>query len=424
MILLRSRYPLRDMLQRLSLCGLVLLLGCGPAGDAPSRMQPVTPLAPPAKVGSGEPNLSSFGDAVLLSWLERSPAGGHDLWMAALRADGTWDERRHVVHGDSLFVNWADFPSVSPGGDGRLWAHWLERRSGGGLAYDIRVASSADGGASWSEPWTPHEDGTPTEHGFVTLFPTDDGVGMVWLDGRLYAQGPDGGDPTREMTIRARMASGDGPAGPEMLVDARSCDCCQTDAARTPDGMVVVYRDRSEGEVRDILVTRETASGWTEGVPVHEDGWVIGGCPVNGPAIDAAGARVAVAWFTGAGDRPRVHVAFSDDGGATFGAPVHVDGGNPAGRVDVRMRPDGSALVSWMERTGGEGAELRLAAFGPGGAVGDPIVVSSSSAARASGFPRMVTTPWNPEEVLLAWTDVADAERPQVRAARVQVPVR
>lgn len=377
----------------------------------------------PTGVGSGEPFVSSGEDEVVLSWLEPSASGGHDLWMAALSPDG-WGPRRLVAHGERFFVNWADFPSVSTGGDGALWAHWLERGDAPGAAYDIRVARSEDGGGSWTPPWTPHEDGTVTEHGFVTVFPTEGGVGMVWLDGRGYAPGPGGSEPAKEMSLRYReaaLAQGRVSAsGPETLVDGRTCDCCQTDVALTDEGPVAVYRNRTDDEVRDIHVTRRTAAGWTEGVPVHDDGWVMPGCPVNGPAADARGRRVAVAWFTGAGDLPAVYVAFSDDAGVSFGAPVRLDGGNPAGRLDLRLREDGRAVVSWIERTD-DGAQLRLAVADDGGSRGAGAVVSASSAARASGFPRMTVAPWDPSLLILAWTDVPDEGATRVRVARIQM---
>lgn len=405
---------------RLSICTVGLLLGC--ASDDPGRtaLGEVRDLAPPAEVGSGEPSLSTSEDAVVLSWLERAPEGGHDLWVARLGSDGRWTPRARVVHDDSLFVNWADFPSVTRGGDGRLWAHWLRRRSGRGLAYDILLAHSADDGATWSEAATPHDDGTATEHGFVSVLPDPAGVSLFWLDGRGYAPGPDGADPAREMALHARPAGAEGFRGPDTEIDGRTCDCCQTDAARTADGVVVVYRNRTEAEVRDVYVTRATPGGWTEGVPVHEDGWVIDGCPVNGPAVDAAGNRVAVAWFTGAGGTPRVNVAFSSDGGATFGDPVRVDAGDPVGRVDVRLRTDGSALVSWIERTDDPGAEIRVGRFDARGGVGRPVTVSASSSSRTSGFPRMVTSPWDPEAVFIAWTDVSDADAARVRLVSVE----
>lgn len=406
----------------LSVALICALSACASADEARTAPGEARDLAPPAEVGSGEPNLSTAEDAVVLSWLEAAPTGGHDLWVSTLSSDGSWSVRTSVVHDDSLFVNWADFPSVVTSGDGALWAHWLRRTGGPGLAYDIRVSHSSDGGATWSEPWTPHEDGTATEHGFVTLLPSATGVELTWLDGRGYAPGPDGSEPAQEMSVRTRSVDGSGTPTDEIALDTRTCDCCQTDAAQTADGtVVVVYRNRTEDEIRDIYVTRRTAAGWTEGVPVHADGWNIGGCPVNGPAVGARGNRVAVAWFTAAGDVPQVYVAFSDDSGATFGTPVQVDGGNPAGRVDLRLREDGSALVSWLERVSGEGAELRLGHFEPSGAVSPPRVVSTSSSARAAGFPRMVLAPWNPDQVILAWTDVSVADAPRVRVQSVEL---
>jgi hypothetical protein len=324
-----------------------------------------------------------------------------------------------VEHSASFFVNWADYPSVVVDSSRRLWAHWLLRGGAGGYDYGIRVAHSDDGGATWSEPWTPHDDGTSTEHGFVSILPMDDGIGLSWLDGRKYAAGADGTPPTREMTVRFRTVDGSGAPGAEQTLDERSCDCCQTDAAMAEEGPVVVYRDRTEDEIRDIYITRWSADGWTPGAPVHSDGWVIAGCPVNGPAVGARGRSLAVAWFTAAGDVPRVKVAFSADGGATFGEPLQIDGGDPAGRVDLVLQEDGSALVSWLERTGGEGAEVRLRRVGEDGTMSGALTVATSSSGRASGFPRMAQVAGG--DLIMAWTDIlSDVAR--VRVVRVEVP--
>jgi hypothetical protein len=408
------------MRRLLSLVALLALGACAPdEREAPPSL-PLRLLETPAREGSGESFLSSDEDGVLLSWIERIPGGGHQLRVARLGADLVWTAVNTVSQGDDFFVNWADFPSVVQGAGGRIWAHWLQREEGEGLAYAIRITHSADGGTTWADPWTPHEDGTRTEHGFVTLFPWGEGIGVTWLDGRKYAPGPAGEAPTREMTVRFREVGPDG-AGPEVLLDPRTCDCCQTDVAVASTGPVMVYRDRTAEEVRDIYVTRWTADGWTEGVPVHDDGWVIAGCPVNGPAVDAHGDRVAVAWFTGSGDEPRVNVAFSTDAGRSFGQPIRLDGGNPSGRVDLRMEGDSTVLVTWLERTEGDAAEIRMARVSPGGGAADYVVASSSSA-RASGFPRMALAPWVPGAVLLTWTDVSDPDASVVRVALVEVP--
>jgi hypothetical protein len=372
----------------------------------------------PASEASGEPHLALGEDGLILSWLEQVPGGeAHALRMSVL-SQGAWSEPATVAEREDFFVNWADFPSVVPVAPGELAAHWLQRGGSGTYDYGVRIARSHDGGRSWSEPWTPHEDGTATEHGFVSVFPVEEGWGLVWLDGRNYAEGSHGGEPSNEMTLRFRSAGGEGGPGAETLLDGRICDCCQTDAALTSRGPLVVYRDRSPDEIRDIAVTRLVDGAWTEGVPVHRDGWEIGGCPVNGPAVAARGERVVVAWFTGAGDLPRVHAAFSGDAGASFSEPVRIDGGNPSGRVDVELLPDGSALVAWVERTGEGGAEVRVRSAREGEPAGTPTTVARASEARASGFPQMVTM--DDGSLVFAWTDVTETGS-RIRVARAEV---
>lgn len=177
---------------------------------------------------------------------------------------------------------------------------------------------------------------------------------------------------------------------------------------------MIAYRDRSGGEVRDISVIRRTAAGWSWPVRVHADEWKIPGCPVNGPALAAAGRRVAVAWFTAAPPNPRVFVAFSEDGGATFGPAVLADGEKPFGRVDLALDGNGDALVSWL--AGGKGADLRLRRVTSRGKLGEPLTLAATSGARSSGFPRLVR---DRDRLVLAWVD--DGEPSRVRLMTVPV---
>lgn len=398
---------------------LLAALACGTADESglaeDSASPVVTSLASPAGPGSAQPFVSSAEDGVWMSWLQADSAGGHGLWVARSGESG-WGPPRLVARSERFFVNWADFPSVTADGGGRLWAHWLARGGAGGYDYGVRVAHSDDDGATWSEPWTPHADDSPQEHGFVSLLPMGEGIGLSWLDGRRYSDGSEG-PATREMTVRFRTTDGEAQ-GPEFLLDGRACDCCQTDAAMTADGPVVVYRDRTENEIRDIAIVRFVDGAWTGGRPVHDDGWEIAGCPVNGPAVVADGRRVAVAWFTAANDVPRVKVAFSTDGGASFGDPVVVDDGNPAGRVDLLSLDDGAVLVSWLERTGGEDAEVRIRRVRPESGAEPAATVAASGAARGSGFPRMARS--GDGGVVLAWTDLSDEGPSRIHLARVE----
>lgn len=394
---------------------LTAVLGCCLtilACDRAPRDIALEPLHPPVRAESAMPNIAVGADGQpVLSWLE--PDGDSTYVMRVSRyADGAWSEPAVVTRGVDLFVNWADFPSVLEHPNGDLIAHWLQRNVGGRSAYDIRVARSSDGGRTWGAGVVPHSDGTATEHGFVSLWGAGgDSLGMIWLDGRNYASAPK--DSGETMLVAGTLASGAASAR-EQVVDTRICDCCQTGMAMTPRGPVVAYRDRSGDEIRDIAVVRQVDGVWGEPKIVHADGWHITGCPVNGPRLAAAGDTVALVWFTAATE-PTVNLALSTDAGATFGAPMRVDDGNPVGRVDVVMTPDGP-VVSWIENTGGEVAEVRLRRLDWTGATLQTLTVNTGTAARASGFPRMR---WADGALVLAWTDVAAQ---QVRVAR-SVPV-
>ncbi len=374
----------------------------------------VREIQSPAAPGSGEPNLTAGPDGrVYLSWIEPAADSAHALRFSVLEGE-QWSAPRTVASGGDWFVNWADFPSLQVLGNNHMAAHWLQKSGAGKYAYDVRVAVSRDGGATWSPGVVPHTDGTASEHGFVSMWAErGDSVGLVWLDGRKFGAAEAHGG-TGEMTLRTTRVGPDGGVAPDHELDGRVCDCCQTGMDISASGPVVAYRDRSPDEVRDIYVTRFVNGAWTPGRPVHADGWVMPACPVNGPQVAADGQRVAVAWYTGADSTAQVKVAFSSDAGATFAAPARVDEGNPEGRVDVVMLADGAVLVSWIERMGEKEAAVRVRRVAQSGRMGEPRTVAGSSAARSSGFPRMVPAG---EGIVFAWTAPGDPS--QLRTARM-----
>jgi hypothetical protein len=386
----------------LSLCAALALCAVLTADE---RALVVEPIASPAGANSLAPQLTVEGDRAILSWIERS--GKQAALKFAERTAAGWSEARVVVSSDHLMVNSADVPSVRPMPDGTLAAHWMVENGPDPEAYDLRLAWSADG-RTWSAPVAPNRDKTISQHGFASLFPTaGGGLGVVWLDGRT-THGEEG-----DMQMRAAMYDGAHKQLSDAVIDARVCECCPTAVALAADGPVAAYRNRSTGEIRDIYVTRLETGRWTMPAPVHRDNFKIEGCPVNGPAIAARGRDVVVAWFTAPNEMNRSYLAFSHDGGRTFGAPVRADDKESLGRVVVAIEKSGSAVVGWVE-SAGQTPQFQIRRVQPNGTRSAAVTVANQSGTR---YPRMALVR---DEVVLAWTE-SEQESSRVKTARARI---
>lgn len=395
------RQSASHLLRIVTICGVV---ACTARDNTPVAQRiRVVPLPSPAGPRSAEPFLSSGGKTTLmLSWLERQEDSTRTaMRLAILDSTGTWGAAVEVVNADNLFINWADFPSAVQLADGRILAHWLQKNGVGKYSYDVRLSQSTDGGATWSPSSTPHPAGIPAEHGFVTLLPrADSSADVLFLNGSPKPTGTsEGHGPPMSVAIANWNRAGR-VTDSVTILDARTCDCCQTAAAVTARGPVILYRDRSDTEQRDIAVRRYVDGAWTPTAPLHNDGWIINACPVNGPAISAKGDTVAAIWFTAAHDTAKVQLVFSTDAGATFGSPIRIDAGLPSGRVDVELLDGDDALVTWIERTAKDSAEVRARLVRRDGTAEPVITIGGLPGGRASGFPRMAR---RGADVILAW---------------------
>ena len=374
------------------------------AQSKPAGAFAVEPLTSPATGDAGSPQMTVTGDRIMLSWLERAEPDGATLKFSRRTAAG-WSAPTVVTSGENVVMNWADVPAVRSLSDTSLLAYWLEKNGPDPEAYDIRLATSADGGRKWAAPVSPHRDGTKTQHGFASFFATGkDSLGLVWLDGRDTAGGKGA------MTLRAARSLS---AGGDDLIAPRVCDCCPTAAANTSDGAIVAFRGRTADEIRDIYVTRYDGAKWTPPALVNRDGWKINGCPINGPAIDARGQEVAIAWFTVVNGAGRAFAAFSSDAGRTFSAPIRVDDEGSTGRVQIALVGEGAAVVTWVELGTGP-SELKVRRVSKTGTRSPATLITIGVGTQ---FPRMAAAR---SEVVFAWTENSRGIS-RVRTARARL---
>ena len=389
---------------KLTSCALLFYLALGGQGGDWESVE----LEVPKRGGGMAPRFSQ--DSTWLSWIE---AGSESAWVLVAADLSAETETERVVfktaERDEIFVNWADRPVFSTDSSRSWLAAWLPRNGESAYAYDSVCSVSVDEGKLWSAPEKLHSDEVQGEHGFISLLPrSEGGWAACWLDGRAMGGGHDDhGHASGPMQLRLAHIDYEGKVSAERVLDERVCECCPTALCALPGGgAVLVYRDRGEGEMRDFAYTYSTDAGldrWSSPRAVHEDGWRVDGCPVNGAALASDGEEVAVVWYTmGADSTPRVRCAWWDAEREAFGAPKTIAEGKALGRIAAAMLPSGELAVTWLEALEEPGsAEWRLAVGSRSAKSFHIQSLISSSASRASGISTLAV---DGEELLFACT--------------------
>ena len=348
-----------------------LFMACGNLG---------TPASPDTAQGSAYPNICQTENGFIMIWYE----GDNHIVMSEYTAEG-WTPKDTIVSNEHFFKNWADLPQIYHAGGDTLAVSWLMMSGEGTYDYDVQVAMSIDRGNTWSEPVVPHQDSIKGEHGFVSFYNFGKETGLIWLDARnMMDGGHDNGSSAMRLYVSTINTTGD--LGLEVMVDNMVCECCPTAAVNTSVGPLVAYRDRSHDETRNIQMA--FTNGAQAPYTLHDDGWVVPGCPVNGPAMSAAGNNVAIAWYTAPDNNPQVNVAFSNDAGRTFGKPLRLDEGSAIGRTDLLWLDKETVLVSWLEE-GDESGNLELMIVHASSGKTNTLESFSISSGRGSGYPKL-----------------------------------
>ena len=351
-----------------------------------------TPPIPHFPIGSEYPNICGTDKGFIMIWYE----GDKHLVMSEFTGEN-WIPKDTVVSSERFFKNWADLPQIFHIGGDTIALSWLEMSGEKTYDYNVKVAMSVDRGKTWSDPVIPHRDGTKGEHGFVSFFKYLGKTGIIWLDSRAIMANDYNLSP-KGMRLYMSTINSSGNLGPEIMLDDMVCECCPTSAVNTIEGPLIAYRDRSIDEVRNIQLSliNDTRLQY----PVSEDGWIIPGCPVNGPKMAVNGDKVAIVWYTAPNYESKVNMAFSKDGGLSFGTPIKIDNGYAIGRVDVIWLDKENVIVSWIEDKSGNG-ELILKSLNA--EYGSVLFQTSFpiNSGRGSGYPKLAKTN---DQIFITWT--------------------
>ena len=331
---------------------------------------PFESVKTPAGAHSLAPNLCTVGNHFALSWIERNRDRTASVRVAIWKANGkSFDATRTVATSKQMFANWADIPSVIEAPSGDLYAHWLDRISSKTYAYGIRIVRSTDSGKTWKPMGWLHNDTSPTEHGFVSFAPEGKHVRAFWLDGRAMA------NKSGKMMLRTAILDGN-KIKDERVLDDDVCTCCPISAAPLATGPMVIYRDRSPKEIRDIAFTRTINAKWTKPAVIHADNWFFPACPVNGASIATHGNLIAISRYTIANQKAQVILRLSKTGQIKTGCDIVLDANNPTGRCATVCTQD-AVFTIWIGNAGKLIRKTTLAPIDGGRSSGMPRVIIS-----------------------------------------------
>lgn len=384
-------------------------------------------------------------------------------------------------------------PSLRIAPDGRLAAVWTEEdpdpaprpapsaahRGHWMFTFDMRVvllASSADGGATWSAPHKVNSvmeaaqgeenepkmafapDGrallvwsTPSDKGDKSRanvrFALDDGRGrftpsetlneardtarfptvqtspaglflVTWIDRQKDS-------PMPRAIYMVRLDARGRPAGRSYKVGDNACDCCRLSVAFADQGRTVylAHREVNRNNIRNHVLLTSTDGGATFGPPVtiSDDGWQTG-CPHSGPtiAVDRHG-RIHVTWFTQGRTESEagVYYAMSKDRGRSFAPRVLVHG-NTAPEVlhtTLAASETGTVYLAWDNLDEAKRSQVFMRSLAADGLTWSPVQQLSRSRENA----RRPAIALSGDALHVAWTE-SEGERSSValRSARLK----
>jgi hypothetical protein len=373
----------------------LLLTGCRLADSQPSTREVIRETTSPAPTGSFSSRVTATRDgSILLTWLEPT----NDK-LAALRAsfwrDGAWSTPITIVEGQPFSRHPSESPGVVALSKNNLIAYWSQKPPNEKIPtqeVDVYFSVSTDRGLHWTSPTLANRTGTGEESSYPSAAPMDDeSAALIWLDGANWTK-------QKRVTLMSRTVHSDGSATEAIVIDPDTCTCCPTSLVQAGSGLLAAYRGHTPENIRDISLLRNVNGRWSQPGVVHADNWHFAGCPVNGPHLDATQRRAVITWFTVTQDQPTVNLAFSDDGGATFSAPIRVDEGNAIGRAQAVLLPGRSAVAFWLERVSGT-TRLLARAVHHDGMMGTPIEVSRGS---DLGYPHAARVA---DAILITWVE-------------------
>lgn len=172
-----------------------------------------------------------------------------------------------------------------------------------------------------------------------------------------------GAEPNRELFV-ASSSDGGKTFSANQLLAREVCPCCKTSLAIGPDRRIYVsWRQVLPGNRRHIAVASSTDLGQTFSPPVivSDDRWTIAGCPVSGSSLSVSGdGKLQILWYSAGDAGPTgIYRAESQDAGKSFTSRQLIAEGETQGTPVLLPHLNGTMAI-W-QKDQGPGAHVMTA---------------------------------------------------------------
>ena len=246
-------------------------------------------------------------------------------------------------------------PKIRVGPKGTVLVSWVKRLPQPYTGH-VRFARSVDGGQTFSKPLIVNDNRAITSHRFESFAVTDDGeVVIAWLDKRdRVAVERQGGTYNGAALYYAVSRDRGKSFGPNRKIADHTCECCRTAMALDARGLpVVVWRHIYGDNIRDhALVRFEGLASPGDSVRLSHDRWRIDACPHHGPDVDAGEGTIHAVWFNNAAERHGLFYAHSAPGGRKFSSPVSVGSYEAGASHPAVLAMEERVWLAWKELAG------------------------------------------------------------------------
>ncbi|MGV8991207.1 MAG: exo-alpha-sialidase [Thiobacillus sp.] len=294
-------------------------------------------------------------------------------------------------------------PKIAVANDGTVLLTWTQVLP---QAYsgNIRFARSVDGGQTYSTPTTLNDDGRLTRHRFDSL--AIDGAGRVvvtWLDARDRDAIKEKGGQFAGISVYVTESKDNGAHfSANRKIIEHTCECCRTASVWTAEGPVAFWRNLYGINTRDFaLATLD--SGVVR--RATDDDWQIDACPHHGGgmAVDGRGA-LHLAWFTHGKTRQGLFYKRMESGRETAPMPF----GNPQAQAGhhTLAAAGNTVLLTWREFNGRAYVAWGLRSDDGGATWGAPLSLAESSGAADYPIPLI-----DGKQAMVVWNSLAEGLR-------------